>query len=373
MAFDLNKKKEENKKFNLTKSEDSLSDLNSTNEKKDDKSESDVKRSKFDLTKDSTVIKDIPDAGDSFKKPLSESSNGAKKSKSVWLISLTLLAVIGGIWYFTNNSNNSPLTNASSTNIPAESENQSTQSVGASSATEDGANTTSLKQESTDTLKSIIKNEGGITEDQGTPANSNPRAENEINSSSTSANTAISDRSEMEKKQSSVSSSASKVSNEKSSSSNSSQSLASNSITNNQNKNVAPAKDVKISKSKQDSKNSIADNQGSLDEEVPASFNSGSSSFSNINEDVVIKWLKYLKDNPAGKILVNGYSSSEGDLNFNNWLSEKRANVFKAYLVSKGGSSNSIIAIGKGIENPIGTNDNEEGRRQNRRVEITVQ
>ena len=57
MAFDLNKKKEENKKFNLTKSEDSLSDLNSTNEKKDDKSESDVKRSKFDLTKDSTVLK----------------------------------------------------------------------------------------------------------------------------------------------------------------------------------------------------------------------------------------------------------------------------------------------------------------------------
>ena len=78
----------------------------------------------------------------------------------------------------------------------------------------------------------------------------------------------------------------------------------------------------------------------------------------------------YLAKNAINKITLIGYASSEGDINFNKSLSEKRAQSMKDYLSSNGVEVAKILIEGAGIENPIGDNNTESGRKQNRRVEV---
>ncbi|HLD63859.1 MAG TPA: OmpA family protein [Candidatus Peribacteraceae bacterium] len=52
------------------------------------------------------------------------------------------------------------------------------------------------------------------------------------------------------------------------------------------------------------------------------------------------------------------------------WISERRAESVKAYLVKKGISADRITAKGEGAANPVGDNATKEGRAKNRRVEI---
>ncbi len=106
---------------------------------------------------------------------------------------------------------------------------------------------------------------------------------------------------------------------------------------------------------------------------VPATFAKGSTSISNLDLQLVNDLIAFLQKNPAAVIHVNGYASSEGELAINQQISLSRADAFKSYLVSKGISANRIAAAGKGIENPIGSNDSEEGRMKNRRIEVSIQ
>jgi outer membrane protein OmpA-like peptidoglycan-associated protein len=69
---------------------------------------------------------------------------------------------------------------------------------------------------------------------------------------------------------------------------------------------------------------------------------------------------------------VNGYASSDGTLAINQIVSQARADAFKEYLVSRSVAANRIIAEGKGIENPVASNETNSGRKKNRRVEITI-
>ncbi len=69
------------------------------------------------------------------------------------------------------------------------------------------------------------------------------------------------------------------------------------------------------------------------------------------------------------KMIIIGYASSEGTAAYNMKLSKDRANSVKTYLVNSGVSASQIKAIGKGEANPIASNDTEEGRMKNRRVE----
>lgn len=71
----------------------------------------------------------------------------------------------------------------------------------------------------------------------------------------------------------------------------------------------------------------------------------------------------------GSKMTITGYASSEGTAAYNLKLSKDRANSVKTYLVNSGVSASQIRAIGKGEANPIASNDTEEGRIKNRRVE----
>jgi len=75
---------------------------------------------------------------------------------------------------------------------------------------------------------------------------------------------------------------------------------------------------------------------------------------------------------PTWKLQIIGHTDSKGSEEYNLDLSTRRANSVKKYLISKGVKEESITSEGKGETKPIDTNDTEQGREKNRRVEFVV-
>ena len=71
-------------------------------------------------------------------------------------------------------------------------------------------------------------------------------------------------------------------------------------------------------------------------------------------------------------IEVAGHTDSVGSDTYNQQLSERRANSVAAYLAGRGVDRSRVVTIGAGEAHPVASNDTEEGRAQNRRVEITI-
>ncbi len=71
-------------------------------------------------------------------------------------------------------------------------------------------------------------------------------------------------------------------------------------------------------------------------------------------------------------INIFGYTDSSGSADYNLTLSRHRAETVKAYLISKGLSSNRIKTTGLGIADPIASNETADGKSQNRRVEFAI-
>ncbi len=79
-----------------------------------------------------------------------------------------------------------------------------------------------------------------------------------------------------------------------------------------------------------------------------------------------------LQANKKLKVELIGHADITGSPIFNKQLSINRALSAADYLKSQGISTKRITAIGKGSKEPIATNETEEGRRTNRRVEIRI-
>jgi outer membrane protein OmpA-like peptidoglycan-associated protein len=79
-----------------------------------------------------------------------------------------------------------------------------------------------------------------------------------------------------------------------------------------------------------------------------------------------------LQTEPDKKIRVEGHTDSSGTTEANRQLSEQRANAVREALVSLGVSSERITSMGMGEDFPIASNDSEEGRAQNRRVDVIL-
>ena len=69
---------------------------------------------------------------------------------------------------------------------------------------------------------------------------------------------------------------------------------------------------------------------------------------------------------------VAGHTDSTGTDQYNQSLSQRRAGSVAAYLRSREVLADRLIEVGAGESRPIATNDTPQGRRQNRRVEITI-
>ena len=79
-----------------------------------------------------------------------------------------------------------------------------------------------------------------------------------------------------------------------------------------------------------------------------------------------------LQTEPDKKIRVEGHTDSLGDAEANLQLSEQRAQAVLEALVSMGVSSERISALGMGEDFPIASNEDEEGRARNRRVDVIL-
>ncbi|HEY3127834.1 MAG TPA: OmpA family protein [Acidobacteriota bacterium] len=75
---------------------------------------------------------------------------------------------------------------------------------------------------------------------------------------------------------------------------------------------------------------------------------------------------------PGLKLDVEGHTDSVGGDEFNQRLSEKRANAVRDFLVQQGVASDSIAAHGFGKTMPVASNDTAAGRQLNRRVELIL-
>ena len=102
---------------------------------------------------------------------------------------------------------------------------------------------------------------------------------------------------------------------------------------------------------------------------APIGFEFDSSVLKTESYSTLDKLAKELRDS-NGTVTLDGYASAEGTEEYNINLSIDRANAVKQYLVNAGVAASSITANGYGEANPIASNATEEGRVQNRRVEI---
>jgi len=75
---------------------------------------------------------------------------------------------------------------------------------------------------------------------------------------------------------------------------------------------------------------------------------------------------------PSLMLAVEGNTDSVGTEEFNQTLSENRANSVRTYLTKQGVPETSTTAAGFGKSRPIASNDTSDGRQQNRRVELIV-
>lgn len=80
----------------------------------------------------------------------------------------------------------------------------------------------------------------------------------------------------------------------------------------------------------------------------------------------------YLARNPQVRIKIVGHTDSVGKDEANQKLSDGRANAVMADLIERGISADRMQAEGRGETQPIDTNDTEDGRQNNRRVEIEI-
>lgn len=101
-------------------------------------------------------------------------------------------------------------------------------------------------------------------------------------------------------------------------------------------------------------------------------FKAGSAELVESSLHTLNEAIKGLKRNPNAKIEIGGHTSSEGGDELNQVLSEDRANSVRNYMISKGIDSRRLTAVGYGPSKPRASNDTEDGRKQNRRIELTV-
>lgn len=71
-------------------------------------------------------------------------------------------------------------------------------------------------------------------------------------------------------------------------------------------------------------------------------------------------------------IQIEGHTDSRGPADYNRKLSQERAEAVQSFLVDEGIEEGRISTVGRGESSPVASNDTEEGRAENRRVEFVI-
>jgi outer membrane protein OmpA-like peptidoglycan-associated protein len=75
---------------------------------------------------------------------------------------------------------------------------------------------------------------------------------------------------------------------------------------------------------------------------------------------------------PEDRVVVVGHTDSVGSDEYNQRLSENRANAVRVRLLSEGVPDKNISTVGMGESQPVSSNATKKGRAQNRRVELKI-
>ncbi|MCK4839003.1 MAG: PD40 domain-containing protein [Desulfobulbaceae bacterium] len=84
------------------------------------------------------------------------------------------------------------------------------------------------------------------------------------------------------------------------------------------------------------------------------------------------RWVRMLEENEHIHLHISGHADSIGGDSYNQKLSEKRAQAVVGYLGDNGIAVERLVAEGFGERQPVSPNDTEEGRQQNRRVQVRI-
>lgn len=101
-------------------------------------------------------------------------------------------------------------------------------------------------------------------------------------------------------------------------------------------------------------------------------FDSSSSTLKPAGANTLVGVAMVLKEYEKTAVNVIGYTDSTGSQQLNMKLSQQRADSVGSSLITQGVAATRVRTTGMGPANPIASNSTEEGKAQNRRVEITL-
>ena len=101
-------------------------------------------------------------------------------------------------------------------------------------------------------------------------------------------------------------------------------------------------------------------------------FKAGSAELEPESMEILDSAVAGIKRNPSARIEIQGHTSSEGDEEMNQRLSEQRAYTVFLYMTDKGIDRGRLSASGYGSSQPKASNSSEAGRKKNRRIELRV-
>ncbi|WKB51473.1 OmpA family protein [Eleftheria terrae] len=115
-----------------------------------------------------------------------------------------------------------------------------------------------------------------------------------------------------------------------------------------------------------------SDNQIKVQIPSDAGFDTGRAAVKPQLSTVLDKFATSMRENSATEIRIIGHTDNTGNDSINNRLSMERAASTRDYLVARGVPFARIAIDGRGSHEPVASNDSDNGRSQNRRVEIYV-
>lgn len=101
-------------------------------------------------------------------------------------------------------------------------------------------------------------------------------------------------------------------------------------------------------------------------------FDYNSSKLTPAAESQLLELMAKLKNTDVTSIKVIGHTDSKGSDAYNQKLSERRASSVAAFLLNQGLAPDKLTSQGMGESQPVADNATEEGRAQNRRVELVI-
>jgi len=89
--------------------------------------------------------------------------------------------------------------------------------------------------------------------------------------------------------------------------------------------------------------------------------------------DEIKKVADFMKTYPKTTAVIEGHTDNVGTAEYNQKLSDARANSVRQYLINNFGiKASRLTAVGYGLTKPIASNNTEEGRQENRRVQAVI-